>query len=419
MTGHSIVKRTAATLIAAAVTLQLCSCHERLIAEDGNVSELSFSWWGDDERNKRTLDGLNAFTEETGLTVRASYSGYDSMRSKMDTQIYSGAEADVMQLSYDWLYQYGRQGVEFYDLSKLSSIDLSTYPEESLGYGMIDGKLQAIPYGFDSLTFIYNKTLLDRYGLKTPSTWAELFSTAAVLRNDGVYALSLDDTFFWMVACAYLEQTAGRKAFDENGQLILTREDLTAMLNFSNRLIEEKVSPLGADHDRLDLSKEKMAGTVTWSSDPGYFEDTAKEMKVDLTLGTYLASDSYVYYGWYKKPTGLYAIKKDTKNPKEAGRLLNYLINSADMAVCLGMSKGVPVSSAAEEALEARGMLEGMEYEASRIMSANSKLEAMPPAMESSELIEIYTAALESIYYGSASIEEAADAAYLSMSGLS
>ena len=414
MVKHSVLKKTAAILTAGAVSLGLCSCHERVITESDERIEISFSWWGNDDRNERTLSGLNGFTEETGITVRPKYSEFSGFKSKMDTQIYSGTEADVMQLNYDWLYQYTHEGEGFYDLSELD-IDLSTYPENTLACGRIDGKLQAVPYGFNTPTFIYNKTLLDSYDLNVPQTWDDLFENAAVLRRDGVYELALTEKFFWLTACAYLEQTTGRKVFDDSGKLILTYDDMVTMLDFSKRLLDEKVTKLGREYDRRDFTMLRMAGTVSWTSDPGYFETAAEDLKMELELGPYLTSEDYLGYGWYEKPTGLYAIRRDTKNPAESGQLLEYLINSADMAAKLGMSKGVPVSRAAEETLEAREMLDGIEYKANRMMMNEGRLKTMTPAMENDELINIYADAINGIYFNNFTVTRAANTALENM----
>lgn len=404
---------------AAVMAAGLCGCHERTLTDDDERIEISFSWWGNDDRNERTLNGLKGFTEETGVTVRPKYAEFSGFKSRMDTEIYSGTEADVVQLNYDWLYQYTQNGEEFYDLSTLEEIDLSTYPEMSLACGWANGKLQAIPYGFNALTFVYNKTLLDSYGLSIPETWDELFEAAAVLRRDGVYVLSLTDKFFWLTACAYLEQSTGRKVFDEDGKLALSSDDVRIMLAFSKKMLDEKVTELGSEYDRRDFSMLRMAGTVSWTSDPGYFETTAADLKMELAVGPYLTTKEFDSFGWYEKPTGLYAIRQDTEEPQAAGELVDYLINSADMAASLGMTKGVPVSRAAEEALEAHGMLEGVEYEANRMMMNEPRLMTMSPLMENSELIDIYADALNGVYYNKhITVPTAADRAWDKMIGV-
>jgi oligogalacturonide transport system substrate-binding protein len=218
----------------------------------------------------------------------------------------------------------------------------------------------------------------------------------------------MNEKFYWLTACAYMEQTTGHKPFGTDGKPLLTQEDLAVMLEFSTRIIDEKVSKLGSEYDRRDFSMLRTAGTVSWASDSGYFEDAAKNMKMEIAIGPYITADSYLSYGWYEKPTGLYAIRKDTAYPQAAGKLVNYLINSADMAANLEMTKGTPISSAASEALEARGLLKGIEYEANRQMMSEARLQTMCPTMENSSLIDIYMDSVYSIHYKGANINREA-----------
>ena len=82
------------------------------------------------------------------------------------------------------------------------------------------------------------------------------------------------------------------------------------------------MTALGSEFDRREFSMLRMAGAVSWSSDPGYFETAAADLKMELEIGPYLTTDVYKEYGWYEKPTGLYAIRSDTEQPKAAGKLL-------------------------------------------------------------------------------------------------
>ena len=405
-------------MVCTAMLSSLCGCHEYLYEPKDEKPKISFSWWGSDELNSCTLTGLSKFTENTGVTVIPQYEEFSGFNSKMDTQVYSDNEPDVMQLNYDWLYQYTSDGEKFSDLSQLNEINLSTYPAGSLDCGTIDGELMAVPYGMNALSFLYNKTLYDSYGLKLPSKWDDLFEHAKIMRRDMVYPLAMTDKHFWLSSCAYLEQTTGKAVFGEDGQLALTNEDLQIMLKFTRELLDKKVCPPPLEYDRREFSMLRYAGVTSLASESGYFEDAANEMNMDLTTGPYPTTTYYRRYGWYVKPTGLYAIKKGSKHNHEAAELINFLINSSEMATSLGMSKGVPVSTAAEESLEARGMLQGIEFEAHRQLMNEPRMMTMNPYMESDELVEIYTDAVNSIYYDEASITQAASKVYDKMSDM-
>lgn len=401
MIKRSRCMKAAALLICTALLSSLCGCHDHFIEPDENMPniEIRFSWWGSDELNKCTLDGLSKFSEDRKITVIPQYEEFNGFKSKMDTQIYSDTAPDVMQLNYDWLYQYTSEGQEFYDLSKFNEIDLGTYSQSSLACGMIDGKLQAIPYGMNALSFLYNKTLYDDYGFKLPSKWDDLFEYAKKMRRDLVYPIALTDKNFWFVSCAYLEQTTGHSVFGDDGQIALTKEDIEIMLGFDMELLTNRVCPPPLEYDRREFSMLRYAGVASFSSDSGYFEDAANEMNMQLSAGPYPTTVYYKRYGWYIKPTGLYAVSRNSKHPHEAAELLDYLINSSDMSASLGMSKGVPVSTAAEESLEARGALSGIEFETHKQLMNEPRMMTMNPYMESDELVEIYTDAINAVYY--------------------
>lgn len=60
------------------------------------------------------------------------------------------------------------------------------------------------------------------------------------------------------------------------------------------------------------------------------------------------------------------------------------------MALLQGMGKGVPASKAALEALEARDMLDGIEYKANEKMASSDELEIMSPKLEDQGYLTFY-----------------------------
>lgn len=97
-----------------------------------------------------------------------------------------------MQLNYSWLYEYSPDGEDFYDLNELSEyINLSAFDDDSLSYGTINGKLNALPTGTNCITFYYNKTMYDSYGLSLPENWSDFINAAEVMKSDEVYPVEM------------------------------------------------------------------------------------------------------------------------------------------------------------------------------------------------------------------------------------
>lgn len=404
------IKKITAMTVCGVCLSSLCACSYRQVVWDQSTSEIRFSWWGNDERNECTLEGIAVFENNNeDISISPEYSEFAGFKSKMDAEIYSDGEADLMQLNYDWLYEYSPDGEGFYDLNELSDhIDLSNFSEQDMEFGTINGKLNALPTGVTAVTFIYNKTLYDTYGLELPKTWDDLFEAAKIMRMDETYPLQLSEKNFWLVCLAYLEQTTGKKAFDDSGSFILENEDMEIMLEFYLRLVNEKVSKRGTEFDRSDFGNIKIGGLAVWESDSGYYYDVAEESGFNVVVGDYITTDNYKSFGWYAKPSGLYAIKKGTSEPEAAADLMDFMLNSSDMAVLQGSTRGMPVSRSAMETLEAHEMLSGLEYEAMLKRKATPQLEVMSPYVEDSEIISIFTDACDSIYYEKSHIEDAA-----------
>lgn len=154
---------------------------------------------------------------------------------------------------------------------------------------------------------------------------------------------------------------------------------------------------------------------ASWISDAEYYCEPAQKFGFDIVIGDYPKHKQAVSSGWYKKPTSVYAIKKNTKSPEEAAKLLDYLANGEEMALLQGMGKGVPASKAALEALEARDMLDGIEYKANEKMANSEELEIMSPKLEDQGVLDLFISTSESLYYGRAEIENASENLYNKM----
>lgn len=398
----------------------LCGCGVHQVERVQERAVIYYSWWGKDDHSERVIQGIDAFENSfADISVKPEYGEFEGFKSRMDSEFYSDTQADVMQLNYDWLYEYSPDGEQFYDLNELSEyIDLSNFSEFSLELGTVNDKLNALPYSINAVTFVYNQNFYDSYGLDLPQTWEDLFAAAKVMRSDEVYPLALSEKNFWMCCCAYMEQTTGHSVFDKENNFTLAQSDLEIMIDFYQRLVNEKVSKLGAEFDRNDFQDCITGGVATWNSDAGYFSDAAEKYGFNIVVGDYPAQENYKSYGWYVKPTSLLAVKKSTKEPEAAAKLLDFILNSSDMAALVGTTKGVPVSRSATETLAARDMLTGIGYISTQKINDTPELEIMSPYLENSQLISIFTDACESVYYGKMKTSTAAKRSLEKMSEL-
>ena len=400
-------------LIPAAICCAAClsSCSLTQTSAHKSIEKsasISFSWWGGEVRSDYTILGIKQYESENNNIVISPYpTAFSGYKETLDALISCGKESDIMQINYSWISEYSADGEGFYDLNELSEyIDLGSYTDEELSYGTSNGKLNAIPISLNAATFYYNQTLFDEYNLDIPKTWDDLFECAEVFSADGIYTIEASNIYYWLMLTAHEEQISGKACFGETESFEL--ENVVSMMEFYKELIDCKVVP-HKEYSSNDFFTSKAAGQLLWASDAQNNVIPLEEEGGEVTIGDYICDANSQRFGWYLKPTSLYAISKSTQNPEQAAKFLNYLINSEEMAVLQGCEKGFPLSRSAQETLEANDMFEGVSYEAGSKISQEERFELIPNDLENTERYSEFFDQFELYYYGEKTAEQAAE----------
>lgn len=170
--------------------------------------------------------------------------------------------------------------------------------------------------------------------------------------------------------------------------------------------------PQVEQYERLSLDNEVYAGSVAWVSDAKSYFGDAIENGREIVCADYTTIDGKdVGKGWYAKPATMYAVSKNTEHPKEAAMLLDFLMNSPEMASLQGIEKGIPLSTSAQATIEEEGLLTGIQYDASQKMEGVT-LGQLDPILENSKLIDDFFAAANDIIYEVTTPEEGCAAFY-------
>ncbi len=401
-------------LLCSMVLLTSAGCSsEPVVTEQMQQTEISLSWWGNDARNKYTIQAVEKFEElHPEIKVKCSYSEWSGYETRNRIQMISDTEADVMQINYGWLQQYSPEGEGYYDIYTLDAMDISQFSEDVLRYGLRGEHLNAVPIAMNAQTVYINKTIYEQYGLDVPKTWDDLFHAAEVMKADDIYPLSAASKSMWLYLIAYTEQTTGKTITDDSGNLNFTANDFKIMMEFYQKLVTEHVMPQVDFYQRLELDNEKYAGSVAWISDAvNYFGEAISNGR-EIVAADYTTIDgSNIGQGWYAKPATMYAVSKNTEHPKEAAVLLNYLMNSKEMAELQGIEKGIPLSAAAQEILKKEKVLTGIQYEASQKMEGCT-LGEMNPVLEKTDMIDDFFTACNDVIYEVKDIDMASKEVY-------
>lgn len=381
--------------------------------ENTEPVEISFSWWGNDTRTKYTLNAIEKFEElHPDIKVNCSYSEWSGYQSRNDVQMEANTESDVMQINYAWIERYSHNGDRYYDLNTLSNyIDLSNFTEEQINFGMQNGKLNALPIALNTMTVYFNKSIFEQYGLDIPSKWDDLF-TAAKVMNGQNYPLSMTAKTAFFYCESYAGQQTGKNFIDNSGNLLFNKDDIKIMIDFYCRMVNEKVTSQVEYFDKINLNSGEYAGTIAWLSDGMEYFKGAVNNDYIIKIADYTTFDGNLT-NWYVKPATMYAISKNTENPEASAVLVDYLLNSTEMAEFQGIEKGIPLSRNARSYLEKHKKLSGLQYDAFTKMTENQdKLETISPYFENDDVINEFIIGCDDVIYDKATPDEAAQMLY-------
>lgn len=379
-------------------TILISSCSNKN-KKNLKKTEITFSWWGKDFRNEYTIKGLNEFSEKfPQISVKPEFFAWQGYEKHFENQYNENLTADVMQINFDWLFKYSSDGNGFYNLFNLDDyIELFNFTQNDLSYGIMNGKLNAIPIAFNAIIPIFNKSIFDKYSLSVPKTWNELFNAAKIMQKDGFYPLGMDEKHLFLFSIAWFEQTYNKKFFTDNNTVNISENELEEFFKFVKTLFTKNVVfPTLKNFDSQMFSKNKIAGAVVWCNESSQFAEKIAEKNEISVLGNFISTPNAKESGWYLKPATMYAIKKDCKNPKEAAILINFLLNSKEMALLQKCEKGIPSSNKSLTILMEQKELETMEYDAlMKIRYNQSNINSMLPIMENAKIISSFSKNLE------------------------
>ena len=383
---------------------------------------ISFSWWGKDFRHEYTKEGLKDFMKKNPLIkVEAIYGEWAGYEDAFDQAVKDEKNTDVMQINFDWLYKYSPDGQGFFDINKVSQeIDLYNFSLADLDFGMMNGCLNAIPVGFNTVIPVYDKSLLDSCGLSVPSDWESLIEAGKKLKERGFCLLGADSKHLFLLALAWFEQTHSKKMFSEEGRLAISKEEAEEIISFVSLLFKEGVLYSDPAHFvQSTLAEKKIAGAFVWCNETALFASEFDKKGGDGVLGNFISDKNALESGWYIKPVSMYAIKKNCSHPKEAARLINFLLNDADFALKQKCDKGVPVSNTSLTALMENQKLEKMQsYSLMKIRFNRAKINRMLPVLENKKVISIFTENCLDYYRGRKKLSFAAADFYEQISRL-
>lgn len=413
------MKKTLAVLLALMLCLSAFAGGEKESA--GN--SLRFMWWGGDDRNAATIDVMNKYMEENpGVSIAAEINSDSGYVDKVAVMLASGTAPDIMQQNVDAVPDFVSRGDFFVDLYQYPEIfDTSTFDANFLAsFGTFDGKLLAVPTGISGLAMIANNEAAETCGIDLTKqiTWENMLADGAKLHQEhpDYYYLNVDTKILTeYVLRPYLRQISGKVLIDnETKEFGFTRETLVEALTFIDQCYKQGVFQPAQESATF---WQQIQNNPKWMEGKFVFgfaaTSNANLLMTAIPEGSFTAvkmplAEDRVNDGYFVDTPQYMTVYSKSKNVEEAVKFLNYFYNDPEAQEILRDVRSVPPTAAAREVCAELGILDPV------IMQAVSYAESMNGTTDkglstSPEVIQIQQDAIESIAYGTATPEEAAD----------
>ena len=392
-----------------------------LAAGSANAADLRMSWWGGDSRHTATQEALKICGAKYGHTIQPEFSGWSGFQEKFATQMAGATEADILQINWPWLPLFSKQGDGFADLNQFAgTIDLTQWSEADLAAGTIDGKLNGLNISTTGRVMFFNKTQFDRAGLPIPKTWDDLIAAAPVFHEKlgaDHYPFEANGLNALFIVTLVATQMTGKDMIDpETNEVAWTVEELTAALEFYQKLVDDGVirpAKTVASEGKVELfesphwAKGEIAGTYEWDSTYAKYADPLEDGQ-ELVAVDLLTVEGAKTQGVYRKPSMLFAISRNSKNPEAAAQIVNCLLTEPEGIMAMADARGVPANAAAAKMLLDGGKIDPTLVAANEIMVGDEG-PAVSPHSENPAVREVFLDTIEAFAYGQIDAATAAD----------
>ena len=344
------------------------------------------------------LDSVASFTEETGIEVKATRVPYDDAVDQFIIAAQGGEAPDLIRISSDKLDVFGEVRVDgfpiFEDLRPhLTPEQRSSFDPVSLQSMMYEDSLYALPASYDCLSLIYNKDLFD--GMEEPNEdW-----TLEDMKNAGEQVgleFPVKNAYWWFSFFGGY----GGELFDENGTSTLDENGAAESLEWMMDLeLEHEIVPTGTQKISMENSFEAwdtgmiIDGPWNWVRYGKGIENLGQTLLPKVSENGDHLSPLVTYKGW--------AVSKQSLGKVEATNLALYLSSDEVQKEFALRTYTIPSSEnlKSDPDIIANPVISGFTDQA--------KLGTPSPTSHMTLVYESLAAALENVYTGTLSAEDA------------
>ncbi|WP_161606332.1 ABC transporter substrate-binding protein [Microlunatus speluncae] len=365
----------------------LVGCGRNSGQPESGGAKLRMAWWGNDLRNAQTTQALDTYLKQhAGLAIDPQPAEFSTYWDRLATQTAANDAPDLIQMSDWYLGDYGVKGA-LLDLT--DHVDVSKFAPGTLDTGRVDGKLVGINAGFNTPVIMAHPKVLESAGVELPDdqtwTWDDYRALAVeITANSPDGTFGTGSPFSDKAFQTWLRQHEADVFLAEGGLGFAAAEAESYFALLADFLRDKAMPPAEAIVENEGKSLEQSAlaqGTtgfaIFWSNQLAALTKAAGTEIAMLRLPTVTGSSADLK-AWYR-PSMLWSASSRSKHPDEAGRLIDWWVNSVECAsICLD-ERGYPASTEVAAAISAKLTPEGRRV-AEFIAAVEPELGDTPPA---------------------------------------
>ncbi|TYB58167.1 extracellular solute-binding protein [Nonomuraea sp. PA05] len=346
--------------LAVATALMLSACG----SGGGNASQelskdpvtLRFTWWGADERHKRTQQVIDAFQKKhPNITVKGEFKDWNGYWESLATTVAANDAPDIIQMDELYLSSYAERGA-LLDLGTAAKyLKTADFDKTALDTGLVKGKQYALPVGLATYAIVANTDLFDQLKIKVPDdatwTWDDFKKVGdEVSKAGGGKVTGVQSFGFDAGSLNIWARQQGAALFDEAGKVVVPESVLAGYWTYLRDLAKTGVAPApsvtieraGGSLDQSGTATNASALATWWNTQlPSLATASGQKLKLLKLPGESQAASPGAYF----KPSMYWSISSRSKHPAEAALFVDFLANSQEAADVLLTDRGIPANT--------------------------------------------------------------------------
>ncbi|TDD23277.1 carbohydrate ABC transporter substrate-binding protein [Nonomuraea diastatica] len=328
-------------------------------SDDGTV-ELRFGWWGNNDRADATQKVIDTFqAKNPGITVKGSYTDFNSYFDRLATEVAAGRAPDVITLGGAYPREYGDRGA-LLDLSKVN-LKMDKIGAAALDNGKFGGVQYGVPSGVNTIATVINPAVFEKAGVEVPDgdtwTWDDFERITKELAGKlpkGTFALA-DPTRTDMLD-AYSRQR-GEALYTADGKVAISAKTLVDWWTMTLELRDAGATPPASQTAELItqpapeqslMGRGLAAVQFDWSNQ---LTALTKAAGAPLKLIRVPGETGATQPGMWLQASQIYSINARSEHPEEAAKFVDFLVNSADAGKIILADRGIPANSDVREGI--------------------------------------------------------------------